>query len=93
MMRMVCSGVACGASRGHSPQRSSRLRAGCNKAVVRRSEPSASRSVTGGAGSRQITRNPAAPNAAAAVSPAGPPPETTMSYCASITAIRCSPQP
>jgi hypothetical protein len=37
--------------------------------------------VTGGAGSARITEKPALPKAAAAVSPATPPPEMKMSAC------------
>jgi hypothetical protein len=61
---------------------------GCKKAVLRRSEPSASRAVTGGAGSTQSTEKPARPNRAAAVSPATPPPEIRIS---TVSRVICVP--
>lgn len=62
-----------------SPAACSTAIEGCRKAVLRRSEPWAPSSVTGGAGSTQVTECPALPKAAAAISPAMPPPETRIS--------------
>src|SRR5690606_7812185 len=78
-IRMILSAAPWGAMRSQRPAASSTCREGCRKAVVRRSAPASASSVTGGAGSTQITRNPAEPKAAAAVSPATPPPEIRMS--------------
>ena len=62
------------------PALSRTRRAGCSIAVERMSAPSAALSVTGAVGSTQITLKPALPKAAAAVSPAMPPPEIRISH-------------
>ena len=57
--------------------------------MLRRSEPSASAEVTGGTGSTQSARTPPLAKAAAAVSPATPPPATSTSVSSrSITLVR-----
>ena len=79
---MICitsSGVACVERWSHSPNDTKKSRAGCKNAVLRRSAPGLSRSVTGRAGSTQSTSNPALPKATAVTSPAKPAPEIIMS--------------
>ncbi|OIQ72132.1 hypothetical protein GALL_462470 [mine drainage metagenome] len=88
-MRMICKGAAWGSSRVQRPAACNTGIEGCRKAVVRRSAPASVSEVTGGVGSTQITRWPALPKAAAALSPATPPPEIRISV--KMRAIRVPP--
>jgi len=91
-MRITCRGVAKGASRSHRPAALSTRTEGCRKAVLRRSAPASASEVTGGAGSMQVTRKPAAPKAEAAVSPATPPPQIRISVAScAIIGPSCRP--